>query len=161
MPTMKHLLLALVWGAPLWACAVQNQEGSRTSSTGRLLPVPSQAPDTVPRWFSDDSSYTASQPSYLKGIIGVAFHPNTSQEHRQAAIDSVEGRVVGGWRLTPGSDGLYAVQVDDHGSQVRHQQILERLRSLPQVKVAIPIEAAGVGDLEEPPQKQDSADNTP
>ena len=40
--------------------------------------------------------------AFLRDVIAIAFRPGATQEQRQAAIDMIGGRVIGGWR-TPGT----------------------------------------------------------
>ena len=81
------------------ACATQ-RAGDTQTSVRSTDPVPPEAPDTTPAWFNDDTSYTTS-PVHLKHMIGVTFRTGATQEERQAAIDAVGGKVVGGWRFIP------------------------------------------------------------
>ena len=105
--------------------------------------VPMQSPDTTPTWFDDDTNHTEFAPRYIKHVIGVRFHDGTSLKERQAAIDHVGGTVVGGYSTSPDAEGLYAVQVDDGGDPRKHQELLERLRALPQVRTAKELELVG------------------
>jgi hypothetical protein len=104
------------------------------------------APDTTPGWFNDEASYTSSSPRYLKRVIGVAFHETATVAERTTAISSIEAEVVGGWRLSPQSDGLYAVFVATVQNEVQLHELIDRLRTFGQVKAAFPIYA-----LEFPP----------
>lgn len=125
----SFLLLSLL------ACGSQNPEGSPSPKS--VSAVPPQAPDTVPSWVLEDTSYTTSSPQYLKHTIGLAFHAETSRDDRQAAVDAVGGEVVGGWRHGDGKQGLYVVRVNDDDSAERLREMREKLRAMPQVKAAI------------------------
>jgi hypothetical protein len=96
--------------------------------------VPSLPPDTVPRWFSDDSSRSN---IFRKHVIAVRFRPGSSASDRGRAIAAVCGRVVGGWRMPAGSaDGFYAVQVPDHAELNRLRGLIDRLQEEPVVRSA-------------------------
>lgn len=120
--------------------SVAAQESTRADHAIRPLGVddsiPSIAPDTVPAWFHHDSSYTTGEPSHLKHVLGVVFDASADQAARQAAVDSVRGRVVGGWRLSPVREGIYAVEVVDGGRVTRLYDLMQRLQAFPQVKSA-------------------------
>jgi hypothetical protein len=106
------------------------------------------APDTVPSWVLEDSSYTTISPQYLKHSIGVAFHAQTSQADRQAAVDAIGGEVVGGWRHGDGREGLYVVRVNDEDNEKVLRAMREKLRAMPQVKAAFPITMASTSAAE-------------
>jgi hypothetical protein len=96
--------------------------------------VPSLPPDTVPRWFSDDSSRSN---IYRKHVIAVRFRPGASASDRGRAVAAVCGRVVGGWRMPAGSaDGFYAVQVPDNGELRLLKGLIDRLQEQPAVRSA-------------------------
>lgn len=99
-------------------------------------------PDTAPDWLYE--RLTSDSPvisgTFLKNILFVIFHAGTSQAERQAAVDSVRGRVVGGLRDF-GDDGYYVVLVEDDHPDVPGQALLEAsdaLNGLPQVDLASP-----------------------
>jgi hypothetical protein len=160
MTHMKNWLLIKLCGISLLACATQRPEGRPAASPDRFPSVPAQAPDTVPGWFSDDTSYTQSGPRYLKHIAGIQFHPYASQEDRQAAIDSVGGRVVGGWRPSPKIEGFYAVHLPDGGEHARLLELLAKLRALPHVRAAITIVSLSSGPTLEPTVSDGGSDTT-
>ena len=112
-----------------------------------LYPVPITPPDSEPAWLSDDSAryHTGrfSNGFFSKYAVAVQFQPGVSQQSMQAAIDSVRGRVIGGYPLQK----LYIVQVpnptDTSGTVI--QGVTTKLKSFPQVLSAIPFMAAGAG----------------
>lgn len=122
------------------ACMTGRTNDSQVASTPS---VPAQAPDTTPAWFQDDTSFTTFSPTYVKHVIGVVFRDGTTQADRQSAVDRVGGNVVGGWQFTPNTEGMYAVQVKDGGDPRKHQQLIDLLRTLPQVKSATQVETVG------------------
>jgi hypothetical protein len=108
--------------------------GRSPSDSCARAEVPSLPPDTVPRWFSDDSSRSS---IYRKHVIAVRFRPGSSASDRGQAVAAVCGRVVGGWRMPQGSaDGFYAVQVPDNGELSRLKGMIDRLQEEPAVRSA-------------------------
>jgi hypothetical protein len=69
---------------------------------------------------------------YLRNIVKVIFEPGTPQEQRQAAIDLIEGEVVGGSRLFR-TDGVYFVRIQDDGTAGPLMRAKAQLNSLLQV----------------------------
>lgn len=100
-----------------------------------LNPVPALAPETVPDWVNDDSSYTRSGRGSLKRTLVVLFTLTATQAERQAAVDRVRGRVVGGYGI-PGSDGSYLVRVGWDPTEAQLDSLASVLRSLTQVEAA-------------------------
>ena len=96
-------------------------------------PVAATPPDTLPAWFQDDSSWGN---VYLKHIIAVRFDSTATTADRRRAIESVCGRVVGGWRLAGPSEDIYAVQVPDGGDEERPVEFVERIQAQPGVASA-------------------------
>ena len=123
------LLIWVALTAP--ACAAPKSTDSSTSC--RREPVPAVAPDTVPAWFGHDSSYSN---VFLKHIIAVRFDATATTADRRHAIESVCGRVVGGWRMAGGREGFYAVQVPDGGDERRLDELVERIQAQPGVTSA-------------------------
>lgn len=108
--------------------------GMSPSDSCARAEVPSLPPDTVPRWFADDSSRSN---IYRKHVIAVRFRPGSSASDRGRAVAAVCGRVVGGWRMPAGSaDGFYAVQVPDNGELGRLKGMIDRLQEEPAVRSA-------------------------
>jgi len=97
--------------------------------------VPAIPPDSTPRWFADDSSWEgAEHHGYLKGILTVIFTPRSTRAEKQAAVDAVQGSVIGGG-LVGSSWGHYYVQIRDRGSGVELTKAIAALKTLPQVQV--------------------------
>lgn len=100
-----------------------------------------EAPDTIPSWVYADSNISQGS-AYLSGpfvkrIVTVMFRRGTSQADRQAALDAVGGRVVGGRGMATGN-GVYFVQVDDPGDGSRLVEVSRVLDGFPQVLGAAP-----------------------
>lgn len=70
---------------------------------------PAVAPDSVPSWFVNDSSWT--QELWLKRVAAVRFTAGATIAQKQAAIDSVGGLVIGGTHLSNDPDGMYFIYV--------------------------------------------------
>ena len=81
-------------------------------------PVPATAPDSVPAALWDSiiapSNILTNAPGIsgriVRDLVYVKFFPSATQSDRQAAIDAVNGRVVGGMRLG-GPEHYYAVRL--------------------------------------------------
>ena len=68
---------------------------------------------------------------YPRNVVAVAFHPTATQEERQAAIDHVEGRVLGG-------DGAHYYVLVAQGAEPVWRAV-DQLGKLPQVEAASPL----------------------
>ena len=131
---MTYITTVFLLSGWLFACTSGRRNDAQMPSTSS---VPAQAPDTTPGWFLHDSNIAG---NHVKGVVGIIFHEGTSLADRQAAIDEVGGEVVGGWRYLPNKEGIYAVKVDDGGDPRKLDQLMERVRALPQVKSATTVE---------------------
>lgn len=117
----------------LTAAACAAPKAPESSASCHQEPVPAVAPDTVPAWFGHDTSYSS---VFLKHIIAVRFDSTATSADRRRAIESVCGRVVGGWRMAGGREGFYAVQVADGGDERRLDDLVERIQAQPGVTSA-------------------------
>ncbi len=81
----------------------------------------------------EDYSLLGSEPAAVHGNAIVLFAPDATEREMRAALAAVEGRIVDG----PTAAGAWTVRVDD-GSR---SEALGRLRQLPQVVLAEPIDA--------------------
>lgn len=91
-----------------------------------------------------DSNVVANPPGrtghYLKHIVVVGFAAGTPRAQRQAAIDLIGGRVIGGARVYDGgSDGWYIVRVAGDSLMATVSAAITTLRTLPHVDVATPV----------------------
>jgi hypothetical protein len=102
---LQGLLLAVCL---LVACRAPHGQGAAVQSSGaHLSPVPAPAPDTLPAWTLDDSSYSG---NYLKRVLTLRFRSTATQADRQAVIASINGAVIGGFR-PPSGEGIYYVRL--------------------------------------------------
>jgi hypothetical protein len=128
--------------------------GPVSQGKGRQV-VPARAPDTVPAWIYDDSSIVRvpdRRPDpFVKDLIAVLFAPSASQAQRQAAIDAVDGTVVGGARLN-GVDGLYLVSLPRDTTHSRLFQAMVTLKAMPGVVSAQPDYIYADPTRQRPPQ---------
>jgi hypothetical protein len=76
-------------------------------------------------------------------VLSVVFAVGASQSERQAAIDLVDGTVIGG--LNPGGDGSYYVRVEGDGTIETIFEVAHTLNALPQVALAGPYTVWGSG----------------
>ena len=97
--------------------------------------VPALPPDGIPSWFDHDSSYASSavQGRFLRRVVVVLFVEGASQAQRQAAIDAVGGRVIGGAPAVD-VDGDYFVEIPNAQTEAQLDSVLAALRELPQVE---------------------------
>jgi hypothetical protein len=77
-----------------------------------IVGMPALAPNVEPAWFRHDSSWTAVDSLALKRVLAVDFVAGATVAQKQAAIDSVQGTVIGGgpWITTP-AEGVYYIHV--------------------------------------------------
>jgi len=100
--------------------------------------VPPAAPDTVPAWVHTQAnlaSDTGASYDYYADVIIVSFKSTATQADRQAAIDSVNGVVVGGQPMPPG-EGFYYVRLNAGRRMEPLARAVTRLWSLPQIAAA-------------------------
>ncbi|MDH4348097.1 MAG: S8 family serine peptidase, partial [Gemmatimonadota bacterium] len=124
---------------------------SRAVATGppRLIlavtvnPVPAQAPDSVPlsvqSELRDQSRWIRGHPqlggAWPRAFVTVMFQSSASQSARQAAVDAVQGVVVGGWGVA-GGDGTYLLRIPDDGTAAPVLSALAVLDTMPGVSAA-------------------------
>lgn len=73
---------------------------------------------------------------YPRDIIWLWFRDDAPQSERQAAVDQINGEVVGGSYVRPG--GIYYVRICQDGTTGPLHEAIATLRTLPQVKLATP-----------------------
>lgn len=109
---------------------------SRRSSPDSVPLVP---PDSIPTALFDSLGSVSGDPlppgTYLKDIVVVAFDSGTALVLRRAAIDSVNGKVVGGNRDEEQPDGHYYVQISG-GTPASLFDALDILERQPRVAIA-------------------------
>lgn len=76
-------------------CARRVSNGPR-----QQIQVPMTPPDSIPAWITADSSLDRSG-GFTKGVVVVLFQKGATQRQRQAAVDLIGGRVVGGQYAGP------------------------------------------------------------
>jgi len=110
-------------------------------SISQSTPVPARAPSSAPASLWRPENYvrdsTRTRGTYLKDIAVVLFRSDATQAERQAAVDSVAGRVVGG-RPFRGGDGYYFLRVPGNGDPGVLFEAIRVLSALPQVLSATP-----------------------
>lgn len=106
------------------------------TATPGETPVPAEAPDTVPGWVyaSYDWGPTPCEGRAVRNVLTVVFRESATREERQAAIDLVNGQVVGG--SLGGRAGIYYVRISDDGTGAPVCQAERTLRALPQVSAS-------------------------
>lgn len=100
--------------------------------------VPAQPPDTVPAWFSDDSSYVLKSRGPLKRVVSVTFAAQATAADRQAVLAATGGCIVGGVRLG-GDGGYYMLYVDTATSLKALKALVAKLERMPAVGHAAPV----------------------
>ena len=129
-------LVALAFGfaVTLPACGGR---GRQPDARGWLR-VPPTAPDTIIEDMYAESSIIRNTEcisgAFLRDVIAVAFQPGATQEQRQAAIDMIGGRVIGGMAYAGGGEYYVRIAGDSTGEAVT--KAVELLETLPQVYVA-------------------------
>jgi len=103
--------------------------------------VPASAPDFLPDWIFSESNWVES-PSHIPGkfvrdIVIVRFVAGASQKLRQAAVDAVGGRVIGGMPFV-GMEGAYYILLPTDPTNDRVFRAINTLESLPQIENALP-----------------------
>jgi hypothetical protein len=124
------------------ACHGPLMRSAGAESNERPL-VPAVPPDSLPPDLTDSTKWVTGGSYYsgtiLRDILIVRFRQGTSQAERQAAVDLVNGTVVGGRRFSK-ADGLYLVRVPTDGTIEPLFEAIAALEALPQVSTAMPDE---------------------
>ena len=103
--------------------------------------VPPQAPDTLPAWVMSGDSTVAffGVPEYrvVRNVVRVKFKAGTPQADRQAAIDAIDGEVIGGRPAPPNvAEGTYYVRIQGDDTGRAAVDAADYLEALPQVRNA-------------------------
>ncbi len=110
-------------------------------------PVPAISPSSgdppnafAPRhWIAGRAGFGAMP--VLDDLIDVTFDPNAPQADLQAAVDSIDGVVVGGFRRLPMRNGTYVIRIEADTSGAALAAALQKLRAFRTVELAMPIDA--------------------
>ncbi len=103
--------------------------------------VPSAPADTLlsslqePETFTEDRTYLAGR--FRKDVVSLIFARGTTRSQRQAILDRVHGKVVGGLELYH-PDGWFYIQVPAGGSPRSLAEVIQLLKSTPGVETATP-----------------------
>lgn len=89
--------------------------------------VPAEAPDTLPAWVQDDSSYAG---VWLKGVLTIEFSSTATAADREAIIMSIGGIVIGGvGSVGGGTEGEYYVLINGNPERAVVDSIAGSLES--------------------------------
>ena len=102
--------------------------------------VPETPGGGVPAWVFDDSAQIPGSGRVSKNTIWVAFKAGTSQKAKQAAIDSIQGIVIGGRTGT----AEYLVKIPTNGTRAQLRAAIQKISSLPGVLAAHIYETGGL-----------------
>ena len=114
------------------------------TSTASEQRVPAVAPDTVPEGFYDSTNVMLNSPYFglsrrlVKDVVAIRFTSAATREERQAAVDVIQGEVVGGYRPSPDMEGSYFVRIDDDGTGLQMRAAVDTLMKLPTVATIKP-----------------------
>src|SRR5256886_59907 len=104
-------------------------------------PVPAVPPDSDPANLYVDSLIVRGSPDlsapFVRNTLVLLFKTGTPQSERQAAIDQINGRVVGGYPLADG-DGFYLVSIADDGTTGPLFAAVAALEARASVEIASP-----------------------
>ena len=78
-----------------------------------------------------------------RDLIDVTFGRFSTQLERQAAVDSIGGEIVGGFRRDSTGNGTYIVRIAGATSATALAAALEKIRAVHVVSIAMPIEVEG------------------
>jgi hypothetical protein len=98
--------------------------------------VPETPPNFRPPTLDNDLVPDANGDRASTTVLSVVFAVGATQGERQAAIDLVDGTVIGG--VNRGGDGWYYVRVEGDGTIETIFEIAHTVDALPQVYLASP-----------------------
>ncbi|MFL5384757.1 MAG: S8 family peptidase [Longimicrobiaceae bacterium] len=103
--------------------------------------VTAQAPDGIPADMFAAENIGTDLPGmtgqYLRRVVAVMFNPGATLAERQAALDQVKGKVIGG-SPAPEGEGIYYIQIAGDSTAYPLLDARATLESLPQVSGAAP-----------------------
>ena len=106
--------------------------------------VPLVAPDSVPSGFYDsanvmlDSPYFVGSRRVVSDVLAIRFASSATRDERQAAVDVINGTVVGGHLLSPAMEGTYFVRVADDGTGLQMSAAVDTLSRFPTIETVGP-----------------------
>jgi len=137
LPTRSRLWIIMSLG-PAVGCLSPPRRPPHSVVSAQRPRVPPAAPDTVPAWVyarENLASDTGASYDYYADVIIVGFKSTATQADRQAAIDAVNGVVVGGQPMPPG-EGIYYVRLEAGRRLEPLVNAVIKLWPLPQVATA-------------------------
>jgi hypothetical protein len=112
--------------------------GNQATAGGReVQEVPPVAPHLEPSGLNDGLVVDENEDWVSTTVLSITFEQEATQEEREAAIDRVRGRVIGGFNPA-GTGGAYYVQVGGDGTVDTIFRMAIDLNRLPQVYFARP-----------------------
>jgi hypothetical protein len=124
----RELRIRLPAGVSAFTIRLRVQTRNRRS-------VPAAVAEHPPSWIYADSAHIKNADGMVpvvRNVLDVAFAYGASRESMQAVIDSVQGRIIGGW----GSLGAHVIVVKTDGSLEDLKRLEKKLKSMPQVSFA-------------------------
>lgn len=115
------------------SAAVPGQEWLTSAQAPRSWTIP---PESVRVLYSPERAVRTHRRlngPYPRNVLSLGFRQDATVEERQAAIDLVEGRVIGGW-----AGVIYQIVLPDDGTADPLWNAIDRLSALPQVELAQP-----------------------
>ena len=114
--------------------------------------VPAQTPDTVPAWVYDHAHWEEDSPlmsgTFLRNVVLVVFQKGATEPERQAAIDLIDGEVIGGRGAPPNvAEGTYYVRIAGDSTGRAAVEAADQLQALPQVSDASFVLLAKAADV--------------
>ena len=141
MPYRAQIPFAVLAVATTIACA-PSPPVVDPATAERADTVPATAPNFRPPDLGEDLVVDAAGDRVSTTVLTVLFEADATQTERQAAVDAVDGTVIGGVNVD--GDGWYYVRVEQAGSLDEIYRLAGVLAALPQVTIAAPYIEFGV-----------------
>lgn len=101
-------------------------------------------PNTLPRAVAQEiyapgnivQEHPAMTGPYPRDVIWLVFRDDATQSDRQAAVDAIQGEVIGGAYVRPG--GIYYIRIPHDGTADPLHAAIAYLKTLPAVRTATP-----------------------